>query len=83
MAASPCPAPSLCFPLSRGNTGVKAAVLWGPPWGFSSKLVRFLPQWRGEQGSGGVVGRGGGLGLEIVTRGSLAHCLVHFLPSAS
>ena len=58
VAASPCLAPGLCFPLSRGNTGAKAAASWGPLWGFSSQLVRFLPQWRGERGSGGDGGGG-------------------------
>lgn len=53
MAAAPCLAPGLCFPLSRGDTGAKAAASWGPLWGFSAQLARFLPQQSGEQGSGG------------------------------
>ena len=53
VAAAPRLAPSLCVPLSRGDPGAKAAASWGPPWGSSAQLARFLPQRRGEQGSGG------------------------------
>lgn len=51
------------------------ATTWGEAGVHAAAGVR--------AGLAGEEGTVGGVGLEIVTRGSLAHCLVHFLPSAS